>query len=144
MTTAQHQAMEASLETISIDVTPIVFERFFATYPQQKGNFYVPEVSCGRMVNESVSILLGLAADERWAPPAIENFMGLHRANYDPISLSEYGRFLDLLVDVLAEVAGSDWTEAAEAAWREQAERFKAHIAAELERGLAQTAGFRP
>lgn len=134
MTTTQHQAMEASLEAISIDVTPLVFERFFATYPRQKGNFYVPEVSCGRMVNESVSILLGLAADERWAPPAIENFMGLHRANYDPISLDEYGRFLDLLVDVLAETAGPAWNEAADAAWRAQAERFKRLIAKELGR----------
>lgn len=134
MKAAQHQAMEASLETISIDVTPIVFERFFAAYPQQKGNFYVPEVSCGRMVNESISILLGLAADERWARPAIENFMGLHRANYDPISVEEYGRFLDLLVDVLAETAGAAWGEAADHAWRDQAERFKGLIAKELGR----------
>lgn len=137
MTNSQHRAMEASLEDISINVTPIVFERFFATYPAQKGNFYVPEVSCGRMVNESVSILLGLAADERWAPPAIENFMGLHRANYDPISIEEYGRFLDLLVDVLAESAGQAWTAAADEGWRAQAARFKTLIAQELHRALA-------
>jgi hemoglobin-like flavoprotein len=128
--------MEQSLITIAerdVDIVPIVFNRFFAAYPKERANFYVPEASYGRMVNETLEILTALAAGAEWAPVSIARFVDLHR-NYGAIPLQQYDDFVDMLVATLADAAGDGWTTEHHDAWTEAAVRLKALIAEEAER----------
>lgn len=123
--------MERTLLAVAdtgIDIAPLLFERFLAAYPVQRATFINLEAAMGRMTNETVEALLGLATSEFWVPVTIANFVDLHR-NYGEIPLAQYVAFVDMVVDTLSEAAGAGWTEAQELAWRTQAKRLNGMIA---------------
>ena len=111
-----------------IDIIPGLFERFFAAFPEQRPAFINLAAASGRMTNETIQALVGLAADESWVPVTITNFVDLHR-NYGEIPQAQYMAFVDMVVDALADAAGAGWNEHAECAWQAQAGRLKAMIA---------------
>lgn len=123
--------MERTLVAIAdanVDIVPAVFERFLATFPEQRAAFTNLEAAQGRMTNETVEALLGLATREYWVPVTITNFVDLHR-NYGEIPLEQYAAFVNMVVDTLADAAGQDWTEEQELAWKSQADRLNGMIA---------------
>jgi len=120
MTACPLAQMEKTLLAIAktgIDITPMLFERFLATFPEQRATFTNLEAAMGRMTNETVEALLGLAALEHWVPVTIANFVDLHR-NYGEIPLGQYAAFVDMVVDALTEAAGPGWSPGQETAWR--------------------------
>ena len=123
--------MEATLVAIAeadIDIVPGLFEHFFAAFPEQRPAFINLAAASGRMTNETIEALLGLAADESWVPVTITNFVDLHR-NYGEIPNAQYWAFVDMVVDALADAAGTGWSDRQERAWRNQARRLNAMIA---------------
>lgn len=123
--------MERTLLAIAdrdVDIAPSLFERFLAAFPEQRATFTNLEAAMGRMTNETVEALLGLAAHEFWVPVTITNFVDLHR-NYGQIPLSHYVAFVNMVVDALAHAAGPGWSPAQETAWRTQAKRLNVMIA---------------
>lgn len=123
--------MEITLFAIAdsdVDIAPMLFERFLAAFPEQRATFTNLEAAMGRMTNETVEALLGLATGEYWVPVTITNFVDLHR-NYGAIPFAHYVAFVDMVVEALAEAAGRGWSSAQEAAWKAQAKRLNLMIA---------------
>ena len=128
-------AMEAPLFAIAeadIDITPILFARFFAAFPEHRAAFLNLDAAAGRMTNETIEAMIGLATDAHWVPTTIINFVDLHR-NYGHFPASLYAAFVDMSVDTLAQAAGASWTPTSDAAWRAQAARLNAMIASAVE-----------
>jgi hemoglobin-like flavoprotein len=124
-------AMEAPLFAIAeanIDITPALFDRFFEAFPEQRAPFINLDAAAGRMTNETIEAMIGLATNEHWVPTTIINFVDLHR-NYGDFPASLYAAFIDMTVDALAHAAGSAWTKDSNTAWRTQADRLKAMVA---------------
>lgn len=124
-------AMTALLDAAGeagVDIVPVVFDRFFAEFPEARDLFPHVEAAAGRMVNETLEAMLGLAEEAWWVETTIVNFVDLHR-NYGDIAPAQWNAWVDMTVDVLAEATGSDVPGVA--AWRRQAERLKAMIAAQ-------------
>ncbi len=80
------------------------------------------------MVNEMLTMLLAQAAGETWVPMIMRAHVTTHYSHGD-IALSQYRDALTMLVDVLADAAGPDWSAAQDAAWREEADALFALIA---------------
>ncbi len=116
---SDHSHMAASLETVG-DITPQLFARFFDLFPAQRAIFYNPDASCPRMMMETLEALLGIAEGANWVPTMITSFVDLHR-NYGVITADDYRRYLDLVIDTLAESVCPAWSTQADAAWRRQA-----------------------
>lgn len=124
-------AIEAPLFAIAeadIDITPALFDRFFATFPEQRAPFLNLDAAAGRMTNETIEAMIGLATNEHWVPTTIINFVDLHR-NYGDFPASLYAAFIDMTVDALADASGVAWTDDSNAAWRAQANCLKAMVA---------------
>ncbi len=123
-TTAMMAALEAAGEA-GVDIVPIVFDRFFAAFPETRPLFISFEAAAGRMVNETLEAIVGLAEGAWWVESTVVNFVDLHR-NYGAIPMAQWTAWIDMTVDALLEAAG----ESADggAAWRRQAERLKAMI----------------
>jgi len=123
--------MEAPLFAVAeadIDIIPALFDRFFATFPEQRASFINLDAAAGRMTNETIEAMIGLATNEHWVPTTIINFVDLHR-NYGDFPASLYAAFIDMTVDALADAAGASWTGESNAAWRTQADHLKAMVA---------------
>ncbi|QLC25729.1 globin [Parasphingopyxis algicola] len=127
-TAAMMRVLEAAGER-GVDIVPIVFECFFAAFPEARALFPNLEAAAGRMVNETLEAMLGLAENAWWVETTIVNFVDLHR-NYGAIPDAQWTAWVDMTVDALAEAAGEGPGAEGERAWRRQAERLKAMIAA--------------
>lgn len=125
---AQMEKTLLAIAETGVDIAPPLFERFLAAFPEQRASFTNLEAAMGRMTNETVEALMGIAGDEFWVPVTITNFVDLHR-NYGTIPLAQYVAFVDMVVDVLAEASGAGWSSAQDAAWRTQARRLNRMIA---------------
>jgi hemoglobin-like flavoprotein len=129
--TSDSAEMEATLVAVAeadIDIIPTLFDRFFATFPEQRPAFINLAAASGRMTNETIEALVGLATDESWVPVTITNFVDLHR-NYGEIPQGHYTAFVDMVVDALADAAGAEWNDHQAQAWRTQAKRLNMMIA---------------
>ena len=121
--------IEATISTLEIDITPLLFDRFFAAFPEQRAAFHNLEAAAGRMTNETVEAMVGLASDEPWVATTIINFVDLHR-NYGSFTPELYAAFVDMTVETLATASGTKWSEAQNDAWRRQAMRLN-HLISE-------------
>ncbi|MBC2776375.1 globin [Parasphingopyxis marina] len=125
-----NEAMMAGLAAVGeagVDIVPALFDRFFARFPETRELFLSLEAATGRMTNETLEAMIGLATDEYWVETTVINFVDLHR-NYGAIPMAQYAAFIDMTVNALAEAAGTGWSAQAGAAWRRQAERLKAMV----------------
>jgi hypothetical protein len=131
--------MQAPLFAIAeadIDITPALFDRFFATFPEQRAPFLNLNAAAGRMTNETVEAMIGIAINEYWVPTTVINFVDLHR-NYGDFPASLYAAFIDMTVDALAHAAGPAWTNESNAIWRAQADCLKAIVAEAVVRPIS-------
>lgn len=125
---AQIEATLIAVAQADIDITPALFDRFFAAFPEQRPAFINLAAASGRMTNETIEAMVGLAAGEPWVPVTITNFVDLHR-NYGEIPQAQYMAFVDMVVDALADATGTGWNDGQERVWRTQARRLNAMIA---------------
>lgn len=125
---AQMEKTLLAIAETGIDIAPPLFERFLAVFPEQRPSFTNLEAAMGRMTNETVEALMGIATGEFWVPVTITNFVDLHR-NYGTIPLAQYVAFVDMVVDALAEASGAGWSSAQDSAWRAQARQLNRMIA---------------
>jgi hemoglobin-like flavoprotein len=105
----------------------VLFERFFAAFPDRSASFYNADVSSRRMTDETLQIMHGLASGEEWVWPLVAELVFTHR-NYGPLPMEEYDVFIDIAVDVVGDAAGESWSADVDAAWRRQANALKAMI----------------
>lgn len=122
--------MEASLIAAAesdIDIRQIVFDRFFEAFPETRPLFYNLEAASGRMINETLEAMIGLADDASWVTTTVVNFVDLHR-NYGTIPFEQYAAFVDMTVDALAVTVGDTWSSAAQNTWDVAAARLKTLI----------------
>ena len=122
------EQMEVTLCALEIDITPPLFDAFFTAFPEQRAAFHNLDAAAGRMTNETVEALIGIASDEPWVTTTIINFVDLHR-NYGSFTPELYAAFVDMTVDTLARAVGSEWTPAQDGAWRRHAGRLNQMIA---------------
>lgn len=127
-TAAMMAVLEAAGET-GVDIVPIVFDRFFAEFPDTRELFLSFEAAAGRMVNETLEAMLGLAEGAWWVESTVVNFVDLHR-NYAAIPMTQWTAWIDMTVDALVEAAGEDSDSNGARAWRRQAARLKAMVEA--------------
>lgn len=135
--TEEIRAMQALLEAAALDadgdIVPAVFDRFFAAFPEARDLFLNIDAAAGRMVNETIEALLGLAEDEWWVETTVINFVDLHR-DFGAIPLAQWRTWIDNVVEILIDAAGPGHSEQGAAAWRRQAERLTMMVAAETAR----------
>ena len=123
-------AMEASLAAVAdagVDIRYVLFDRFFAAFPDRRASFMIVDASSRRMTDETLQMMLGLAKGEGWVWPLVAELVFTHRA-YGPLPIAEYDAFIDMTVEELGTASGAGWSAAAAAAWRRQAEALKAMI----------------
>ena len=121
--------MEASLLAVGeTDLRPLIFDQFFEIFPHYRPAFLNLEASSGRMINETLEMMMGLAEDAKWVQVTIVNFVDLHR-NYGAFPVADYEAFIDLTLICLANAAGAGWTADADLAWKRHAETLKTMIA---------------
>ncbi len=125
-TDAMMTLLEAAGER-DIDIVPLVFDRFFARHPDTRELFPNLEAAAGRMVNETLEALVGLADEAWWVNTTIINFVDLHR-NFGTISEVQWHDWIDMTIDTLAEVGGAEAAAISRPAWDAQAARMKAMI----------------
>ncbi len=122
------ELIEASLAACpDVDLRHPLFERFFARFPERRETFYNLEVSSVRMTDETLQMMHGLAAGEKWVRPLVAELTFTHR-NYGYLPAEEYDAFGDMTVDAVAEVCGAGWSHEMDAAWRRQAKALKIMI----------------
>ena len=123
-------AMEASLAAVAdagVDIRYVLFDRFFAAFPDRRASFMIVDASSRRMTDETLQMMLGLAKGEGWVWPLVAELVFTHRA-YGALPIAEYDAFIDLTVEELGAAAGAAWSAATAAAWQRQAKALKAMI----------------
>lgn len=136
MGSAEAEAIETVLDAVGaagIDIVPGLFQRFFESFPDEAHNFYVPEASYGRMANETLQLLTGVATGEAWAPVMAASLVDLHR-NFGQILLERYRTYVSLVVDIIGETAGETFTAEREKVWRAAGAGLMDLIEAEIQR----------
>jgi hemoglobin-like flavoprotein len=114
-----------------IDIRQVIFDRFFEAFPETRPLFYNLEAASGRMINETLEAMVGLADGAPWVATTVINFIDLHR-NYGAIPADQYNAFIDITIEVLAGAVGVGWTNDVEIMWQRQAEQLKSLIVASL------------
>ena len=102
-------AMEASLAAVAdagVDIRYVLFDRFFAAFPDRRASFMIVDASSRRMTDETLQMMLGLAKGEGWVWPLVAELVFTHRA-YGPLPIAEYDAFIDMTVDVPAATAST-------------------------------------
>lgn len=124
------ELMEASLVALAdtgIEIRHVLFERFFAAFPERRASFYNLEVSSRRMTDETLQMMFGLAGEEQWVRPLVAELVFTHR-NYGPLPFEEYEAFIDMSFEEIGRAAPAGWSVECAAAWARQAGRLKAMI----------------
>jgi len=108
------------------DLTPLVYQRFFALRPEAHALFNVPDptmppLGCGQMLFEIISLLTDAAAGKPHVAPYMHQIASDH-VSFQVTGDALYRDFLTALMDVLAQLLGSHWTDRHAAAWARQAD----------------------
>ena len=124
------ELIEASL--IALDgreaaMRDLLFDRFFARFPERRALFLHVEATAPRMTDETMQWLYGLAQDRKWVWSQVAELVFNHR-NYGALRQEEYDAFVDLAIDALRDTVDG-WNAAIESAWRRQAATLKTLVA---------------
>lgn len=118
--------IEASLEAVALsdkDIVPLFFERFYAAYPEQRDCFSRPNATQGTMVNEMLSFLAALAANEPWVEKSIADCIAKHQS-YGDVTAEKFEGAISILIEVMTHEAGPNWCPAYSDLWNAAAHRF--------------------
>ena len=124
--TAETLLLMESLEKIGargVDMTPMVYERFFLRCPEARPLFNGKEHAVqGKMLNE----ILMSSADSAKHASFLHGLMTTQANDHMcwGVTVDMYAAFFDALLDVMRAVLGSDWTAETQAAWQQQCNTF--------------------
>ncbi|HEX7693058.1 MAG TPA: hypothetical protein VF409_01120 [Sphingomonas sp.] len=124
------ELIEASL--IALDgreaaMRDLLFDRFFARFPERRAIFLHVDATSVRMTDETLQWMYGLARDRKWVWSQVAELVFNHR-NYGDLGQDEYDAFVDLAIDALRDTV-DDWNAPTESAWRRQAASLKTLVA---------------
>lgn len=120
---SDEQLINRSLENLAerdIDITPDVYQRFFAACPEAKPLFSSTAAAGahGRMIYELLQIVMDRLKDEPCLPTLMETTVNDHK-NWGATG-PMYGIFLDAFMTSLRDNLGEAWDRETEAAWKRQ------------------------
>lgn len=113
------------------DITPLVFERFFALAPQAEALFdqdALDPQGRGRMLAEMLTILVDQARGEGYVAPTLATIAADHVA-YGVADHGLYAVWLEALTGVVRDLNGPGWSAEMADAWASQGGRFLAALA---------------
>lgn len=116
------QSLELAAERCE-DLTPLVYDEFFALAPDARAFFSMDELSRGRMLQEVISLLLD-QADERGYVTTVADTLGSDHRSYGDITGTHYRLFFDALRATLCKLLAESWSGDFDAAWRRQGDRL--------------------
>ena len=116
-----NESLELAAEHID-DLVPLVYERFFARRPETERLFKSDPLLRGRMLNETLTLILESAQGTGYVDGIIEREVVDHRAY--GVTVSMYESYFESVIDVLKSALNEAWTPAHEKAWRDQFERL--------------------
>ena len=124
------ELIEASL--IALDgreaaMRGLLFDRFFARFPERRAIFIHVDATSVRMTDETLQWLYGLAQDRKWGWSQVAELVFNHR-NYGALRQGEYDVFVDFAIDALRDTVDT-WDAATEGALLRQAATLKTLIA---------------
>ena len=105
----------------------LLFDRFFARFPERRALFLHVEATSVRMTDETLQWLFGLAHDRKWVWSQVADLVFNHR-NYGELGQHEYDAFVDFAIDALRDTVDA-WDAPTESAWRRQAASLKTLVA---------------
>lgn len=122
-----HQTLERLGER-GIDITPRVYERFFAACPEARPLFSSTAAAgtYGRMLFELFQIVADQLEDTPCLPTLMETTVNDHR-NWGATA-AMYPLFLEAFTASLCEALGDDWDADTAAAWQRQVDRLLATV----------------
>ncbi len=99
------------------ELTPLVYERFFALCPAAKELFgRHSESNKQRMMAETLIAVLNLLDGESWLDSYLRDMGSRHQFSYEtPVHM--YAPFAKAVVAALAELSGPGWSEALARSW---------------------------
>lgn len=112
------QSLELAAERCE-DISPLVYETFFALAPDARALFNMDRLSKGRMLNESLSLLLDQADGRSYVATVADTFQRDH-LSYGAITAAHYRIFFEALLATLRTLLADSWSDAHEAAWSRQ------------------------
>jgi hemoglobin-like flavoprotein len=120
---AEMALIERTLELLAEaidDITPLVYENFFALRPEAAELFDEDsQMSCGRMLNEIFACLVDQAGEEINLEGVYQAHTADH-AGFGVRDMSMYKDFLNVLQSTIADVLGQNWPQDAKAAFERQ------------------------
>lgn len=113
------EAITASLELVAercSDPTALVYARLFAEQPALEALFVMGPDAKGHMLQEAFSAILDWVGPRTYAP----GLLASERVNHQDMGVEPevFASFFSVIVDVVEELAGPDWTPSMGSAWR--------------------------
>ncbi len=113
-------AVEASLALAADragDITPLVYTRLFARFPEMEAEFWRDRQGAirGEMLARALEALLDFIGPRAWSPAFIATEATTHD-NYG-IPREVFGAFYAVLADTVREACAGDWTTAMAQGW---------------------------
>ncbi len=125
------ELMEASLIAVAdagVELRFVLFERFFAAWPERRASFLNVDAASRRMTEETLEMMMGLAKDEEnWVWPLVAELAFTHRS-FGQLPWVEYESWIALTIEAVRDLSGAVWSADTEAAWQRQGERLKSLI----------------
>lgn len=118
-TIANSTLIGASLEAVALsgeDIVPHFFGSFFRAFPEQRDLFQRPQATQGKMVNEMISLIQGVAANLEWVDEVMVDCVARHH-RYGNLTVSQFRIAIDILIETLATIASSGWRTEFSHAW---------------------------
>jgi hemoglobin-like flavoprotein len=124
------ELIEASLTALDgheAEMRELLFDRFFARFPERRAIFLHIDATSVRMTDETLQWMNGLAQDRKWVWSQVAELVFNHR-NYGELRQDEYDVFVDFAIDAMRDTIDA-WNAATEGAWRRQAASLKTLVA---------------
>ena len=111
------------------DPAPLVYARLFAENPALEALFIRDKsgIVRGQMLSVALEALMDLAGDGHYAAGLLQT----ERANHDGLGvpMANFDSFFFTVLATFADIAGADWTDEMDAAWRALIDRARALLA---------------
>jgi hemoglobin-like flavoprotein len=113
--------IEQSFELAAVragDITPLVYERLFAKYPDMQPLFVRDTTSNvrGEMLTRAIEVIFDHIGPNAYA----ENFLRCEVVTHDGYGVPPdiFSKFFDVLAETLRDILGADWSPAMDQAWK--------------------------
>lgn len=117
---ADAEAIEASLALAAEragDITPYVYARLFACFPDMEAEFWRDRSGAirGEMLARALEALLDFIGPRAWSPAYLATEQTTHDSYGIPREV--FGAFYAVVAEVVRDLCGADWTAAMAEGW---------------------------